>query len=275
MPVENLRPNGPPGGTDRPPASAEAAVTVRDLTVAYHDKPVLWDVDLSIPAGTLTAIIGPNGAGKTTLMKAMLQLLPVAAGSVEIFGRPYRQQRRLVAYVPQRGSVDWQFPTNALDVVMMGMYGQLGWIRRPGRAQRDRALHCLDQVSMGDYAQRQISQLSGGQQQRVFLARALAQDAQLYVMDEPFVGVDAATERAIVDLLHELRAQGKTVICVHHDLESAPSYFDWLVLLNVQIIAAGPFGTTFTQEHLTRTYGGRLHFLSDVATEPATKTGTG
>ncbi len=239
------------------------AVTVRDLSVAYRDKPVLWDVDLDIPAGTLTAIIGPNGAGKTTMIKAMLGLLPVATGSVEIFGRPYAAQRRLVAYVPQRGSVDWEFPTDALDVVTMGTYGQIGWVRRPGAEQRTRALRCLEQVGMADYATRQISQLSGGQQQRVFLARALAQEAQLYVMDEPFAGVDATTERAIVELLRGLRAQGKTVVCVHHDLESAPDYFDWLVLLNVRLVAAGPFRDTFTPENLSRAYGGRLHLLGE------------
>ena len=167
--------------------------------------------------------------------------------------------RRLVGYVPQRGAVDWNFPTNALDVVTMGTYGRLGWVRRPGKAERDLALHCLDQLGMADFANRQISQLSGGQQQRVFLARALAQDAELYLMDEPFVGVDATTERAIVDLLRALRARGKTVVCVHHDLESAPDYFDWLVLLNVRLVASGPFAATFTQENLIRTYGGRMH----------------
>ncbi len=234
---------------------------INDLTVAYHEQPVLWDVDLSIPAGVLAAIVGPNGAGKSTLIKATLGLVPAAAGSVEIFGQPYAQQRKLVGYVPQRSSVDWDFPTSALDVVMMGTYGQLGWVRRPGRAQRELALHCLEQVSMADFAQRQISQLSGGQQQRVFLARALAQNAQLYLMDEPFVGVDATTERAIIDLLHNLRAQGKTVVCVHHDLESAPEYFDWVVLLNVRTIEAGPMAAVWTPENLARTYGGRFHTL--------------
>jgi manganese/zinc/iron transport system ATP- binding protein len=241
---------------------AAPAATIRDLTVAYQQAPVLWDVDLDIPRGTLTAIIGPNGAGKSTLIKAAMGLVPIAAGSVEIFGRPYKDQRTLVGYVPQRGSVDWDFPTNALDVVMMGTYGRLGWVRRPGREQRELALRCLDQLGMADYANRQISQLSGGQQQRVFLARALAQDAELYFMDEPFVGVDATTERAIVDLLRELRARGKTVVCVHHDLESAPDYFDWLVLLNVRLIAAGPFQATFTPENLAKTYGGRTSLLN-------------
>jgi manganese/zinc/iron transport system ATP- binding protein len=247
-----------------PPGTPMPAVSMRDLTVAYRDTPVLWDVDLDIPAGTLTAIIGPNGAGKSTLIKAAMGLVPVAAGSVQIFGRAYGEQRNIVGYVPQRGSVDWDFPTNALDVVLMGTYGRLGWIRRPGKAQRETALLCLDQLGMADYADRQISQLSGGQQQRVFLARALAQEAELYFMDEPFVGVDATTEGAIVDLLRELRARGKTVVCVHHDLESAPDYFDWLVLLNVRVIADGPFDETFTPENLAKTYGGRTHRLTQL-----------
>jgi manganese/zinc/iron transport system ATP- binding protein len=257
-----VRPDATPA-TDGTTAAATPAIAIRDLTVAYRDKPVLWDVDLDVPAGTLAAIIGPNGAGKSTLIKAALGLVPAAAGSVEIFGRPYAEQRRLVGYVPQRSSVDWEFPTDALDVVTMGTYGRLGWVRRPGRAEREVALACLAQVGMADFAKRQINQLSGGQQQRVFLARALAQDARLYVMDEPFAGVDATTERAIVDLLRELRARGKTVVCVHHDLETAPEYFDWLTLLNVRVIAAGPFRQTFTPENLARTYGGRMHLLAE------------
>lgn len=237
------------------PIDERAAVTVHDLTVAYREDPVLWDIDLSIPTGSLTAIIGPNGAGKSTLMKAILGLVPPAAGTVEIFGHTSERQRRLVGYVPQRGSVDWQFPTNALDVVTMGTYGQLGWIRRPGKAEKQRALAALDQMGMADFADRQISQLSGGQQQRVFLARALVQDAQLYFMDEPFVGVDARTEAAIIELLKSLRDHGKTVVVVHHDLDSAPNYFDHVVLLNVQKIASGPMAETFTTENIERTYG--------------------
>ena len=238
-----------------------AAVTVHDLTVAYRDNPVLWDVDLTIPTGTLTAIIGPNGAGKSTLLKAILGLIPVAAGTVEIFGHTSARQRQLVGYVPQRGSVDWNFPTSALDVVTMGTYGQLGWFKRPGKDEIGRAMHSLEQVGMADFANRQISQLSGGQQQRVFLARALVQDAQLYFMDEPFVGVDAATERAIVTLLQTLRNEGKTVVAVHHDLESAREYFDWLVLLNVRKIASGPFAKHFTADNLAKTYGGNTNLL--------------
>ncbi|MDP2690741.1 MAG: metal ABC transporter ATP-binding protein, partial [Deltaproteobacteria bacterium] len=239
----------------------EAAIKVEDLTVAYGEKPVLWDVDLTVPSGVLMAIIGPNGAGKTTLIKAVLNLVNTAAGQVLIYGESYQKQRRLVGYVPQRGSVDWDFPTNVKDVVMMGRYGALGWLKRPGRQERDMALAALEKVGMSRYAERQISQLSGGQQQRVFLARALVQDALVYLMDEPFQGVDATTERAIVSLLQELRAQGKTVVVVHHDLQTVPEYFDWTALLNVRLIASGPVRDVFTEENLRLTYGGRVSFL--------------
>jgi manganese/zinc/iron transport system ATP- binding protein len=247
------------------PTPAEPAVDVHHLTVAYRDAPVLWDVDVTIPKGTLTAIIGPNGAGKSTLLKAILGLVPVASGSIEILGSDAPKQRRLIGYVPQRGSADWTFPTNALDVVTMGTYGQLGWFRRPGKAERARAMAALDQLGMADFADRQISQLSGGQQQRVFLARALVQDAELYIMDEPFAGVDAQTEKAIVTLLGALRERGKTVVVVHHDLESAPEYFGWLVLLNIRPIATGPFDETFTPDNLAKTYGGSIGLLGRVA----------
>jgi manganese/zinc/iron transport system ATP- binding protein len=244
----------------------EKAVEVTDLTVAYHEKPVLWDVDLDVPPGVLMAIVGPNGAGKTTLIKTILGLVKPAAGKVSIYGRPYTEQRQAVGYVPQRGSVDWDFPTNAQDVVTMGLYGKLGWVRRPGREERELALDSLHKVGMADFAERQISQLSGGQQQRVFLARALVQDAQVYFMDEPFAGVDATTERAIIALLRELRAAGKTVIVVHHDLQTVPEYFDWVTLLNVRRIASGPVEETFTEENLGRAYGGRIAFLAAAAT---------
>ena len=238
------------------------AIEVTDLTVAYKDKPVLWDVDLAVPSSILMAIVGPNGAGKTTLIKAILGLVRPAAGQIAIYGRPYAEQRHLVGYVPQRGSVDWDFPTSVLDVVMMGRYGALGWVRRPGARERTLALEALDKVGMRDFAGRQISQLSGGQQQRVFLARALAQDAQIYFMDEPFQGVDATTERAIVILLQELRAAGKTVVVVHHDLQTVPEYFDWVTMLNVRRIASGPVAEVFTEENLRLAYGGRIAFLS-------------
>ncbi|HUF37030.1 MAG TPA: metal ABC transporter ATP-binding protein [Anaerolineales bacterium] len=236
-------------------------LSVADLTVAYQDKPVLWDIDLDVPSGILMAIVGPNGAGKTTLLKAALGLVPMAAGTVRIFGAPYRRQRRLVGYVPQRGSVDWDFPTSVLDVVTMGSYGSLGWVRRPRRREQEAAMDALVKVGMQDYAHRQISQLSGGQQQRTFLARALVQDAQLYFMDEPFQGVDATTEWAIVTLLKELRSQGRTVVVVHHDLQSVPEYFDWVMLLNVRRVASGPVEEVFTEENLRRTYGGRISTL--------------
>lgn len=249
----------------------QPAIEVTDLTVAYHEKPVLWDVDLAVPSGVLMAVVGPNGAGKTTLMKAILGLAPIAAGQVRINGKPYAEQRREVGYVPQRGSVDWDFPTSVLDVVMMGRYGALGWFRRPGKAERLAALAALEKVGMADYAARQISQLSGGQQQRVFLARALVQDAGVYFMDEPFQGVDATTERAIVGLLKDLRAAGKTVLVVHHDLQTVPEYFDWVTLLNVRRIASGPVAQVFTEENLRATYGGRIAFVT--RPEPGTPVG--
>ncbi len=242
----------------------EFAIQIRDLTVAYQQQPVLWDVDLDVPSGKLMAIVGPNGAGKSTLLKAILGLVKPAAGQVLVEGKPYGQQRRLVGYVPQRGSVDWDFPTTVQDVVMMGCYAKLGWLRRPGPREAEAAHAALDKVGMQAFASRQISQLSGGQQQRVFLARALVQDASIYLMDEPFQGVDAVTERAIVTLLQELSAAGKTVVVVHHDLQTVTEYFDWVTLLNVRRIASGPVEQAFTTENLRRAYGGNLALLPAV-----------
>lgn len=249
-----------PKTVQNPESGASSPLRVRDLTVVYREKPALWDVDLEVPAGQLCAIVGPNGAGKSTLIKAVLGLVPVASGQVRFFGQSLAQARKRIGYVPQRGSVDWDFPTSVLDVVMMGLYGQLGWFRRPGPREREAALRCLEQVSMQAFTTRQISQLSGGQQQRVFLARALAQDADLYFMDEPFAGVDAVTEEAILRVLHELKKQGKTVVVVHHDLETVRDYFDHLTLLNVQVIASGPMEEVFTPENLKRTYGERMRW---------------
>lgn len=234
---------------------------ITNLSVAYLKKPVLRNVTFEAPEGKLIGIVGPNGAGKSTLIKAALGLIPSLTGDVSIYGRPYAEQRNLVGYVPQRESVDWDFPTHALDVVMMGRYGHLGWFKRPGKAEKKFAMECLEKVGMADFADRQISQLSGGQQQRIFLARALAQDAQLYFMDEPFVGVDAATEKAIITLLNELKMQKKTVLVVHHDLATVKEYFDWVMLLNVQIIAFGPTEQAFTSAKLQEAYGGRLTML--------------
>jgi manganese/zinc/iron transport system ATP- binding protein len=243
---------------------ASAPLSIHDLTVAYHRKPVVWDVDYNAPAGQLVAIIGPNGAGKSTLLKATLELVPHVSGEVRFFGRPYREVRDRVAYVPQRTSVDWDFPVSALDVVAMGLYRRIGWFRPVTRKHRRRAMEALEHVGLAPYAGRQISQLSGGQQQRVFLARALVQEADLYVMDEPFAGVDAATEKAIVALLRELRASGRTALVVHHDLETVAEYFDHVLLLNMRLVASGAVEQVFTRENLRRTYGGKLALLDQV-----------
>jgi len=237
------------------------AIEVTDLTVAYQEKPVLWDVDFSVPPGVLLAVVGPNGAGKSTLLKTILGLIRPAAGRVLVFGQQYHAKNQLIAYVPQRNSVDWDFPTNVLDVVLMGRYGHLGWVRRPSGEDKKLALQCLERVGMADFANRQISQLSGGQQQRVFLARAFIQDAPIYMMDEPFAGVDATTEKSIIELLRQLKKNGKTVICVHHDLETLKEYFDWVMLLNVRRVALGPINTALTHDNLRRAYGGRALFL--------------
>jgi manganese/zinc/iron transport system ATP- binding protein len=255
--------------SDDPSSDAPPALTVRDLTVAYQEEPVLWDIDLTVPSGILMGIVGPNGAGKTTLLQTILDIVEPAAGQVRVFGTPYQESRQRVGYVPQRGSVDWDFPTDALDVVLMGLYGRLGWGRRPSAEDRDEAYAALEQVGMADYADRQISQLSGGQQQRVFLARALVQKADLYFMDEPLQGVDATTERAIIDLLRTLQERDCTVIAVHHDLQTVPEYFDRVLLLNVRRIASGPVEEVFTEENLRRTYGGRVGFLRRQDTAPS------
>lgn len=251
-----------PDGPATHPSSAPLAI--HDMTVAYHRRPVLWDIDYDAPPGQLTAIVGPNGSGKTTLIKAAVDLVPRASGDVRFFGSAYHKVRHRVGYVPQRGSVDWDFPVNALDVVAMGLYKQIGWLRPVTRRYRDKAMHYLERVGMADYAKRQISQLSGGQQQRVFLARALSQQADVYLMDEPFVGVDAATERAIVIILQELREAGKAALVVHHDLQTVPEYFDHVLLLNMRLVATGPIPEVFTPENLRATYGGKLALLDQV-----------
>ena len=245
---------------DRRPRHDEAPspLSVSGLTVAYDDKPAIWDLDFDAPEQGLIAIIGPNGAGKSTMIKAILDLVPTLAGDVQIFGNRLRRARRHVGYVPQRTSVDWDFPSSAEDVVAMGLYGEIGWCRPVRRRHRDAARSYLDRVGMADFADRQIGQLSGGQQQRVFLARALAQKADLYLMDEPFAGVDAATEHAIVDVMRDVRDDGATVICVHHDLQTVAAYFDHALILNVRPVAAGPILDVLTEENLQTAYGGRL-----------------
>ena len=241
----------------------DSALSIKNLTVSYHNQPVLWDIDLEIPAGVMAGIVGPNGAGKSTLIKSLLGLVPSLSGEVLVHGRPYAAQRKRVGYVPQRSSVDWDFPTTALDVVTMGLYGRLGWLKRPGRKERQEAQEALEMVGMSAFAERQISQLSGGQQQRVFLARALVQQADVYFLDEPMAGVDATTERAIIDILRRLRDAGKTLIVVHHDLQTVRTYFDWLLLLNVRVIASGKAEEVFKIDHLRQAYGGQIALLND------------
>jgi len=248
-----------------PEHSAQSPLAIHAMTVAYRRRPVLWDIDYDAPSASLVAIVGPNGAGKSTLIKACLGLAPRASGVVEFWGRPLRKVRGRIGYVPQRESVDWDFPVSALDVVLMGRYRKIGWLRPIGRSHRAAARDCLARVGMADYASRQIGQLSGGQQQRVFIARALAQEADLYFMDEPLAGVDAATEHTIIEVLRDLRKSGKTVICVHHDLQTAGHYFDHAMLLNMRIVASGPSKTTLSQQNLRATYGGRLTLLDQAS----------
>src|SRR3954447_9388260 len=244
---------------------APAILDVHDVTVAYQRRPVLWNVDWTLHEPNLVGIVGPNGAGKSTLLKAILGLVPLVSGRVRLFGEPLDRVRGRVAYVPQRESVDWDFPISVLDVVLMGTYGRLGWLRRPGARDKKLAADCLEQVGLESFASRQIGQLSGGQQQRTFLARALAQQADLYFLDEPFAGIDAASERAILALLRDLRDRGKTLCVVHHDLRAVPSYFDHVLMLNVRLLASGPVERVFTEDNLRRTYGGRLAILEDVS----------
>ncbi len=233
----------------------DIAIQTHQLTVAYDAQPVLWNADISIPSWGMTGIIGPNGAGKSTLLKAILGMVPRLSGRIEVRGQPSDSGEPVIGYVPQRSTVDWDFPTTVFDLVMMGTYGRLSWFRRPGRREREQTWQALRQVGMEAYAQRQIGELSGGQQQRIFLARAFVQHASIYLMDEPFAGVDATTERALVQLLHQLRDAGKTIVMVHHDLTTVRRYFDHVVLLNKCVIACGPTTAAFTPEAIQRAYG--------------------
>ncbi|UZD90978.1 metal ABC transporter ATP-binding protein [Cognatishimia activa] len=237
---------------------AESPLAIRGMTVSYGEKPAVFSVDMTVAEGAMTAIIGPNGAGKSTLLKAALGVIKPLAGKATVYGASLKSQRAWIAYVPQRASVDWDFPTRVLDVVMMGLYRELGLLRRMKARHIAKATECLERVGMADFADRQIGQLSGGQQQRVFLARALAQGADLYLLDEPFAGVDAATEKAIISVLKSLKNEGKTVVSVHHDLATVTEYFDNVFLINTRKVAEGPVATTFTSENLSAAYGGRL-----------------
>ncbi len=229
-------------------------ISISNLSVTYRTDPALWNINLNLPEGKMIAIVGPNGAGKSTLLKAIMGLVPVTAGKVSVYGKSYSKQRKKVAYVPQRGSVDWDFPTDALDVVEMGLYGKLGWLRRPNSQTRQKARDCLKQVGLEKFENRQIGQLSGGQQQRVFLARALAQEPEIYLMDEPLNGVDAVTEETILSILENIRKEGKTIVMVHHDLQTVDKYFDWVIMLNTVLISAGSTKEVFTKENLDNAY---------------------
>lgn len=236
----------------------KSPLSIRGLTVSYGQKPAVFSVDMTVQPGSMTAIIGPNGAGKSTMLKAALGVISPLSGQVQVFGLPLEDQRARIAYVPQRASVDWDFPTRVIDVVLMGLYRQVGLLGRMRGRHVERARQCLARVGMQDFAERQIGQLSGGQQQRVFLARALAQNADIYLLDEPFAGVDAATEKAIIAVLQSLREEGKTVVAVHHDLATVTEYFDNVFLINTRKIAEGPVSEAFTAQTLQATYGGRL-----------------
>lgn len=238
---------------------------VHDLTVSYDKNPVLWNIDFSIPKGKLVGIIGPNGAGKSTMLKSVMGLVDKQSGYVKVFDKELDKVREQISYVPQRESVDWDFPASVLDVVLMGRYGRRGLFKRITKEDKQIAMESLAKVNMEDYAKRQIAQLSGGQQQRVFIARSLAQQANLYLMDEPFAGVDASAESSILNLLQEMRAEEKTIMVVHHDLQSAYEYFDWVILLNMRLIASGPKEDVFTPELLQETYGGKLTLLDSLS----------
>ena len=243
--------------TSVPPFLAEG------VTIAYRSTAVLTDVNFSTPAGTLTAIVGPNGAGKSTLIKASLGLIQPAAGHFEFFGKSFRDVDGRVSYVPQRTSVDWDFPDTALDVVCMGLYRRIGWFKPVRAKHRKLAMEALESVGMQDFKKRQISQLSGGQQQRVFLARSLVQGAELFLMDEPLAGVDAATETTIISTLRSLRDAGKTAMVVHHDLDTVADYFDRVLLLNGRVVAEGPVDEVMKPALLKEAYGGKLLILEN------------
>ena len=237
---------------------AFAPVNIRGLTVSYGQVPAVYSIDLTVPVGSMMGIVGPNGAGKSTLLKAVMGILPVISGRVSYFGKLLKDARHQVAYVPQRTSVDWDFPATAYDVVLMGLYPSLGLFRRVSKSDKAKVTESLCKVGMQDFADRQIGQLSGGQQQRVFLARSLTQRADVFLLDEPFAGVDAATETAIMAVLKALQSDGKTVIAVHHDLSTVSAYFDHLFLLNRRAVASGSVAEVFNKDNLVTAYGGKL-----------------
>lgn len=245
----------------------DPSIEAHNITVVYQKKPVLWNIDFTLPKGQIVGIMGPNGAGKSTLIKAILGLVKINSGYARIFGEELKNIRHKVSYVPQRQSIDWDFPATVKDVVMMGRYQKTGLFKKFKVSDYAIANDCLEKVGMLHFTDRQISQLSGGQQQRIFLARALAQQADLYLLDEPFAGIDAATEESIIQLLKKLKSEGKTIVVIHHDLHTARNYFDWIVLLNASLIASGPTEVAFNEEMLAKTYRGKLTVLSKVGDE--------
>lgn len=236
-------------------------ITVKNLTVSYNRKPAIKGINLNIDSGHVIGIVGPNGAGKSTLLKAMLGLLPIDTGEVKFFGKSLEGIRKKIAYIPQREQFDWDFPINVTELVMMGRYSHISRFGFPKSNDVEIVNEALKKVGMYDFRNRQIRFLSGGQQQRIFLARSLAQEGEIYFMDEPFVGVDAKTEKAIFELLDELRSEGKTILVVHHDLAKVKDYFDSIILINQTLIAFGATDEVFTKENIERAYGGRLTIL--------------
>lgn len=239
----------------------EPVIDIQNLTVSYHRKPAIRSINLKLRQHGIIGIIGPNGAGKSTLLKAILDLVPAEHGTVRVFGQPVDAVRKKISYVPQKEIIDWDFPVTVQDVVMMGRYAHLGPIERPSLRDREIVDAAIGKVSMNEYKNQQIGNLSGGQQQRVFLARALAQESEILLLDEPFVGVDAATEYAIIELMQTLNDEGKMVIVVNHDLGKVQEYFRYLIMINQWLIAYGPTREVFRPELLSRTYGGRLTIL--------------
>lgn len=231
------------------------AIEIKHLNVSYYDHLVLNDINLNIPKGVMCAISGPNGAGKTTLVKSILNFIPHLTGSIKINGKDLKKEIDNISYVPQKESVNWQFPTTVSDVVLMGTYRELGWFKRPGKTQKDKANQAMKQLGILDLANKEIASLSGGQQQRVFLARMLCQDADIIFLDEPLVGIDKKSEQIIMNILNQLKAEGKTIIVVHHDLATIEKYFDYLVLVNHKIVSSGYVKDIFTPDNINQAYG--------------------
>lgn len=241
------------------------ALQVEQLSVTYDKTPILWDISLTVPAGRIIGIVGPNGAGKSTLIKSILGLVQPLSGKISFFGKPLKEAKLKIAYIPQRESVDWQFPITVQELVLMGRYGELGLFRRPRPADYQAVVHYLEVVGLTAFKDRQISQLSGGQQQRAFLARALIQEAEIYFLDEPFVGIDAATEQLMIQLMKKMAQEGKTLLIVHHDLSSVENLFSWLILLNLRLIASGEVHKVFTPYYLKQAYGKSFELLNQAA----------